>query len=39
MFISTATATSDDFAAVKKRLCLDHPALVGVFPNRENIKY
>jgi len=35
----TSTATSDVFAAVKKRLCLDRPVLVGVSPSRENIKY
>ena len=35
----TATATSDFFTAVKKRLCLDCPTLVGVSPSRENIKY
>ena len=35
----TATATSDVFKAVKKRLCLEDPALVGLSPSRENIKY
>jgi len=35
----TATATSEVFAVVKKRLCLEHPSLVGLSPSRDNIKY
>lgn len=39
MLALTATATSDVFKAVKKTLCLEDPALVGLSPSRENIKY
>lgn len=36
MLALTATATSDVFKAVKKRLCLEDP---GLSPSRKNIKY
>ena len=39
MLALTPTATSEVFAVVKKRLCLEHPSLVGVSPSRDNIKY
>ena len=35
----TATATPDILKTVKTRLSLDDPVLVGVTPNRGNIKY
>lgn len=39
MLALTATATLDVLTAVKRRLCLEDPVLVGLSPNRENIKY
>ena len=39
MLALTATDTSEIFAVVKRRLCLEHPSLVGVSPSRDNIKY
>ena len=35
----TATATSEVFKAVKNRLSLDDPAVIGLPPSRDNIKY
>ena len=35
----TATATSDVLKVVKARLSLDDPIVIGVSPNRVNIKY
>ena len=35
----TATLTTTVFEAVKKRLSLNDPAVIGTSPNRANIKY
>ena len=35
----TATSTVEIFKAVKTRLSLDDPAVIGESPNRANIKY
>ena len=35
----TATATSEVYKAVRNRLSLDDPAVIGLPPSRDNIKY
>jgi len=35
----TATATSEVFKTVVTRLSMDDPAIIGLPPTRENIKY
>ena len=39
MLALTATATTDVFKALKKRLSLENPLMIGTPPDRENIKY
>ena len=39
MLALTATASTDVFKAVKKRLSLENPLMIGTPLDRENIKY
>jgi len=39
MLALTTTATTEVFMAVKKRLALVEPVVIGVAPDRDNIKY